>query len=69
MFKIQYHDAISAPITNLTAWGILRINRPTIADSIEFEGSSSSPCLARGHIDFSNATVTGLSGSSVAVFG
>ena len=69
MFKIQYHDAISAPITNLTAWGILRINRPTIADSIEFEGSSSSPCLARGYIDFSNATVTGLSGSSVAVFG
>ena len=69
MFKIQYHDAISAPITNLTAWGILRINRPAIADSIEFEGSSSSPCLARGYIDFSNATVTGLSGSSVAVFG
>lgn len=69
MFKIQYHDAISAPITNLTAWGILRINRPTIADSIEFEGSSSSPCLARGYIDFSNATVTGLSGSFVAVFG
>lgn len=69
MFKIQYHDAISAPITNLTAWGILRISRPTIVDSIEFEGSSNSPCLARGYIDFSNATVTGLSGSSVAVFG
>lgn len=69
MFKIQYHDAGSAPITNLTAWGVLRLNYPTIADSIEFEGSSDSPCLAYGYIDFSNATVTGLSGSSVAVFG
>lgn len=70
MFKIQYHDGGGAPITNLTAWGVLRINTPTIADSIEFEGSSDSPCLAYGHIDFTNAEVTGLSSSGgVAVFG
>lgn len=65
MFTIRYHDAGSAPTTNLTAWGVLRINTPTIADSIEFEGSSSSPCIIRGFLDFSNATVTGLT----AVFG
>lgn len=69
MFTVSYHDAGSAPYTNLEAYGVMRLNAPEFGDSVTFSGSSSSPCKVYGFVDFSGATVSGLSSTSVAVFG
>lgn len=70
MFEISYSDGGSAPYTTMYTYGVLRITSPTfVGTSVRFENESGDYQTIYGKLDFSQATVTGLTGTTTAVFG
>lgn len=66
MFEISYYDSIAAPITSISAYGNVRFNPfTTFTNDVKFGDNTSS----KVNVDFSGATVTGLTVGSTAVFG
>lgn len=71
-FSVYYQDVISAPVTTISTYGYLKFDSSIEINSecsFSFSRNSDYPTYVYGNVDFSGATVTGLSASSTAVFG